>query len=69
MTKEMLLEAQKLAMKRFEELKSQAMVQMTFELEDKLECADLNLWEIAYNLEAIEHTGIKEVTCFILPID
>lgn len=69
MTKEMLLSAKKEAEKKLEELRSEAMVQMTFELEDKIEKAYLNIDSIEYSLESIEHTGAEKVTCLMIPIN
>lgn len=68
MTKEMLLAQLVLAEQKVEELLSQAQVEMTYELEEKMERADLNVWEVRYALASIEHTGAKEATCLILPL-
>lgn len=69
MTKQELLSAQREAKKKLQQLKSEAMGQMTFELEDKIERARLNLDNIEYYLEAFEHTGEEEITCLLLPIN
>ena len=63
--KEMLLAIRQKAQNKMQELLAQANIEMTYELQSKLETIELILDEIQYGFEYLEHSGEKEVTVVI----
>ena len=63
--KEMLLVTQQKAQTKMQELVAQANVEMTYELESKLETIETILDEIQYCFEYLEDSGEKETKVLI----
>ena len=67
MTKERLLATQQIAKDKMKELRAQAQVRMTYELENELDMVQTTLGAIEYALDSIAHYGVEEVNCLIEP--
>lgn len=63
--KEMLLVIQQKAQNKMQELIAQANIEMSYELESKLETLEAILDEIQYGFEYLEDSGEKEVKVLI----
>jgi len=63
--KEMLLAIRQKAQNKMQELLAQANIEMTYELESKLETIEAILDEIQYGLEYLEDSGEKEAKVLI----
>jgi hypothetical protein len=63
--KEMLLAIRQKAQNKMQELLAQANIEMTYELESKLETIEAILDEIQYGFEYLEYSGEKEAKVLI----